>query len=44
MSAICPAPPGVCRTYNVKGWKGSCYLITDVHYDTFEDFMTKTPG
>src|SRR5258707_14108046 len=30
-------------TYNVKGWKGPCYLITDAHFDTFEDFMTKTP-
>jgi hopanoid biosynthesis associated radical SAM protein HpnH len=30
-------------TYNVKGWKGPCYLITDGHYDTFEELMTKTP-
>ncbi|MCX6633123.1 MAG: DUF3463 domain-containing protein, partial [Candidatus Solibacter sp.] len=30
-------------TYNVKGWKGPCYLITDGHYKTFEDFMTQTP-
>jgi hopanoid biosynthesis associated radical SAM protein HpnH len=30
-------------TYNVKGWKGPCYLITDAHHDTFEDLMTKTP-
>ncbi len=30
-------------TYNVKGWKGPCYLITDAHYDTFEDLMTRTP-
>lgn len=29
-------------TYNVKGWKGPCYLITDGHYDTFEELMTKT--
>lgn len=29
-------------TYNVKGWKGPCYLITDAHHDTFEDLMTKT--
>ncbi len=29
-------------TYNIKGWKGPCYLITDAHYDTFEDLMTKT--
>ena len=30
-------------TYNVKGWKGPCYLITDAHYRTFEELMTKTP-
>jgi hopanoid biosynthesis associated radical SAM protein HpnH len=29
-------------TYNVKGWKGPCYLITDGHYATFEELMTKT--
>ena len=28
-------------TYNVKGWKGPCYLITDAHYKTFEDLMTQ---
>jgi hopanoid biosynthesis associated radical SAM protein HpnH len=30
-------------TYNIVGWKGPCYLITDAHYATFEEFMTKTP-
>jgi hopanoid biosynthesis associated radical SAM protein HpnH len=30
-------------TRNIKGWKGPCYLITDAHYDTFEDLMTQTP-
>jgi hopanoid biosynthesis associated radical SAM protein HpnH len=30
-------------TYNVKGWKGPCYLITDGHYKTFEQLMTHTP-
>src|SRR5581483_4724980 len=30
-------------TYNVKGWKGPCYLITDGHYKTFEELMTETP-
>jgi hopanoid biosynthesis associated radical SAM protein HpnH len=29
-------------TYNVMGWKGPCYLITDAHYKTFEEFMTQT--
>lgn len=30
-------------TYNVKGWRGPCYLISDAHHDTFEDLMGKTP-
>jgi hopanoid biosynthesis associated radical SAM protein HpnH len=30
-------------TYNTRGWKGPCYLITDAHYETFEELMTKTP-
>jgi len=30
-------------TYNIKGWKGPCYLITDGHYETFEELMTQTP-
>jgi len=30
-------------TYNIKGWKGPCYLITDGHYKTFEGLMTQTP-
>ena len=30
-------------TYNVKGWKGPCYMITDMHFNTFEEFMTQTP-
>jgi hopanoid biosynthesis associated radical SAM protein HpnH len=29
-------------TYNVKGWKGPCYLITDAHHSTFEELMTRT--
>ncbi len=29
-------------TYNTKGWKGPCYVITDAHYKTFEEFMTQT--
>jgi hopanoid biosynthesis associated radical SAM protein HpnH len=29
-------------TYNTKGWKGPCYVITDAHYKTFEDFMQQT--
>jgi len=30
-------------TYNIRGWKGPCYLITDTHHQSFEDLMTKTP-
>ncbi|MFB3827408.1 MAG: adenosyl-hopene transferase HpnH [Bryobacteraceae bacterium] len=30
-------------TYNILGWKGPCYLITDAHYESFEDLMTRTP-
>lgn len=30
-------------TYNIKGWKGPCYLITDAHWRTFEDLMSQTP-
>lgn len=26
-------------TYNVKGWKAPCYLITDNHYKSYSDFM-----
>lgn len=30
-------------TYNPRGWKSPCYLITDGHYDTFKEFMDSTP-
>jgi len=29
-------------TRNVRGWKSPCYLITDKHYDTFQEFMEQT--
>jgi len=29
-------------TRNVKGWKGPCYLITDGHYDSFDELMNTT--
>ncbi|MEN6535965.1 MAG: adenosyl-hopene transferase HpnH [Bryobacteraceae bacterium] len=29
-------------TYNIMGWRAPCYLISDGHYATFEEFMTKT--
>jgi hopanoid biosynthesis associated radical SAM protein HpnH len=30
-------------TYNPRGWKGPCYLMTDAHHATFKDLMEKTP-
>jgi len=30
-------------TYNPRGWKGPCYLITDKHYGTFKEFLEETP-
>jgi hopanoid biosynthesis associated radical SAM protein HpnH len=29
-------------TRNIKGWKGPCYLITDIHHSTFADLLNKT--
>jgi hopanoid biosynthesis associated radical SAM protein HpnH len=28
--------------FNPQGWKGPCYLITDAHYQTFDELMTRT--
>jgi hopanoid biosynthesis associated radical SAM protein HpnH len=28
-------------TYNIKGWKAPCYLMTDRHFETFADFMER---
>ena len=30
-------------TYNTRGWKGPCYLITDAHWSSFEELMSETP-
>jgi hopanoid biosynthesis associated radical SAM protein HpnH len=30
-------------TYNTRGWKGPCYLITDAHHETFKEFLEDTP-
>ncbi|HWR37173.1 MAG TPA: adenosyl-hopene transferase HpnH [Clostridia bacterium] len=30
-------------TYNTKGWKGPCYLITDAHHEKFEGLINDTP-
>ena len=38
-----PCAPWGSITRNPYGWKGPCYLITDAHYETFEELMTKTP-
>jgi MoaA/NifB/PqqE/SkfB family radical SAM enzyme len=28
-------------TYNIKGWKAPCYLITDGHYDGYQEMLEK---
>jgi hopanoid biosynthesis associated radical SAM protein HpnH len=30
-------------TYNTRGWKGPCYLMTDAHHASFKDFLEETP-
>jgi hopanoid biosynthesis associated radical SAM protein HpnH len=30
-------------TYNTKGWKAPCYLMTDGHYRTFGEYIQETP-
>ena len=30
-------------TFNPRGWKAPCYLITDGHFATFKEFIEKTP-
>jgi len=30
-------------TYNPRGWKGPCYLMTDAHYPTFKEFINNVP-
>jgi hopanoid biosynthesis associated radical SAM protein HpnH len=30
-------------TYNPRGWKGPCYLMTDAHHDTFKGLIEETP-
>ncbi|MCL8207555.1 MAG: adenosyl-hopene transferase HpnH [Actinomycetia bacterium] len=30
-------------TRDPLGWKGPCYLLTDAHYERFEDLMNRTP-
>jgi len=28
-------------TYNVRGWKAPCYVMTETHYPTYQDILTK---
>jgi hopanoid biosynthesis associated radical SAM protein HpnH len=30
-------------TFNPRGWKGPCYLMTDSHSKTYKEFVEKTP-
>src|SRR5208282_1979174 len=30
-------------TYNPRGWKGPCYLMTDAHHATFRELIDNTP-
>ncbi len=30
-------------TYNPRGWKGPCYLMTDAHHASFREFLENTP-
>ncbi len=30
-------------TYNPRGWKGPCYLMTDSHSASYKEFLEKTP-
>jgi hopanoid biosynthesis associated radical SAM protein HpnH len=29
-------------TFNPRGWKGPCYLITDAHHESYKDLVEKT--
>jgi hypothetical protein len=31
-------------TFNPRGWKGPCYVITDNHYATYREMIDPTPG
>jgi hopanoid biosynthesis associated radical SAM protein HpnH len=37
-----PCSPWGNPNYNPQGWKGPCYLITDAHYKTFDELMSRT--
>lgn len=29
-------------TYNIRGWKGPCYLVTDAHYQSYRELVEAT--
>ena len=29
-------------TYNVRGWRGPCYLVSDAHYETYRELVEAT--
>jgi len=29
-------------TYNVRGWRGPCYLVADAHYETYREMVAAT--
>jgi hypothetical protein len=29
-------------TYNVRGWRGPCYLVGDAHYETYRELVDST--
>ena len=29
-------------TYNVRGWRGPCYLLGDAHYETYRELIDLT--
>jgi hopanoid biosynthesis associated radical SAM protein HpnH len=36
-----PCTPWGNVTYNICGWKAPCYLITDEHHSSYDDFISK---
>lgn len=36
-----PCTPWGNVTYNICGWKAPCYLVTDGHYTSYDDFISK---
>ena len=34
-----PCTPWGNVTYNIRGWKAPCYLVTDKHYESYDNFI-----